>query len=70
MKRVKKSSQTILVLNWDPLITATPKLKGTPASRYFNGTNADICCFGSNLVVKSISDEYKIHHLKNNIIYG
>ncbi|HOY14279.1 MAG TPA: hypothetical protein PLY70_14115, partial [Saprospiraceae bacterium] len=25
MKRVKKSSQTILVLNCDPLITATPK---------------------------------------------
>ena len=55
MKRVKKSSQTILALNCDLLITASPKPKvGTPARL----SNADIGFFGSNLVVKSISNEY------------
>ena len=45
MKRVKKSSQTILALNCDPLITAAPKSNDAPASRQLDETNADICAF-------------------------
>ncbi|MCB0646707.1 MAG: hypothetical protein KDC49_08590 [Saprospiraceae bacterium] len=58
MKRGKKSSQTILALNCDPLITAAPKPKWY-LRRGFLTQSLHCVEIGNDYVDKSISDKYK-----------
>ena len=59
MKRGKKSSQTILALNCDPLITAAPKPKWY-LRRGFLTQSLHCVEIGNDYVDKSISDKYMI----------